>query len=190
MQRAQITGKSFAFASGQILTENYGATIKKLAFPGENRFVQLVPARVVAGQKHLETALEHALSSFKNGTNFARKPELEFIVRLLAEKQLEKALKKAEFADEPLVLVLELKGAAKAKNLKAGKGKSPSAVKEINEIEKRLNFREKTFSLGKNKNYLMELFNVSETELKTLKDLKNPLEELIIERVALVALER
>ncbi len=48
----------------------------------------------------------------------------------------------------------------------------------------------KTFSLGKNKNYLMELFNVSETELKTLKDLKNPLEELIIERVALVALER
>jgi len=118
MQRAQIIGKSFAFVSGQILTENYDATIKKLAFLGKKRFIQIVPARAVAGRKHLETALEHALSSFPSKTNFAKRPELEFIVRLLAEKQLEKALKKAEFADEPLVLVLELKGAAKAKNLK------------------------------------------------------------------------
>ena len=153
-----------------ISNDSYDATIKNLTIASENSFAQLVPLRIVAGFNHVFTALEHALSAFELGSAFARKPELEFIIRLCAEKQLNRALEIAEFGKEPLLLVA-----------KSG---------EIKKIARGIGFVGKKFEIGKNKAELMKIFGISKRELEAMKDSKSALEELVIEKCALVALEK
>ena len=119
------------------------------------------------------SAIENTFSSFQSKSNFSKKPELELIIRLTGIKQLNKALQKAEFGKENLVLIIDSKNKRK-----------------IDSIKKELGFTEQKFELGKNKSYLVKFFNVTKKELKSLNDLKNPLEEIIIERCSFVSLER
>ena len=163
----------FSLLKGRISKNSYEESIKKLSLASQNGFVQILPTRLIAGQNHLLSAIENTFSSFKNKSNFSKKPELELIIRLTGIKQLNKALRKAEFGKEDLVLIIDSKN----------KGK-------IDSIKKELGFAEKNFELGKNKKYLMKFFNITKEELNSLADLKNPLEEIIIERCSLVSLER
>lgn len=163
----------FSILKGRISKNSYEESIKKLSLASQNGFVQLVPSRLIAGQNHLLNVIENTFSSFKNKSNFSKKPELELIIRLTGIKQLNKALEKAEFGKEDLVLIINSKN-----------------KKKIDSIKKELGFVEKDFKLGENKNYLMKFFNVTKEELKSLSDLKNPLEEIIIERCAFVSLKR
>ena len=174
MLSKKVGKHEISILKGRITTDSYEETIKKLSIVPQKQFTQLAPLRVVAGENHILFALEHTFSAFENKTAFAKKPELEFIIRLLAEKQLNKALEKAKFKKgENLLLVV-----------------GSQNKKVIGETKTTLGFEEKEFSLGENKKGLMELFKVSEGEIKALGDLQNPLEELIIERVSFVALER
>ena len=169
----KINEKYHSLFKGRITNDSYEESIKKLTLPSKDIFVQILPSRIIAGETHLFIALETALSSFENSSNFTKIPALELIVRILGKKQLNDALETAKFGKENLVLII---GSRKKK--------------EIEKIKKELNFKEKNFTLGKNKKYLEKLFSVSKAELNSLKDLKNPLEELVIERCAFVALER
>lgn len=163
------------------ITEFYSATIKKLALIQKRGFAQIAPASKIAGVRHICAALEHAISAGENGSAFTKNLELEFLVRLFGEKQLNAALSKAEFGDEDVALLIESGAGAKA-------------TKKIVEIKKALNFEEikgiKASALGKNKKELMEFYKIGETELATLSDLDDALEELVIERISFVALER
>jgi len=173
MSSRKIGKQEFSLLKGRISKNSYEESIIKLSFESQNGFVQIVPSRLIGGQNHLLSAIENTLSSFQSKSNFSKKPELELILRLTGIKQLNKALKKAEFGKEDLVLII----GSKNKN-------------KINSIKKKLGFVEKKFELGKNKNYLIKFFNITKNELKSLADLKNPLEEIIIERCAFVSLER
>ena len=175
---SKIEKDKFSILKGRITNKSYNTTIKKLTLVGENYFVQIIPAKLVAGTNHLFFALEQTFSSFENETAFTKKPIFEFLVRVLAKKQLNKAIKDVEFSnDENLVLIIK-----------------STSKKEIEKIKNELNFEEKEFefgnSLGGNKKELMAFFGVSKNELEALSDLKNPLEEAIIERVAFVTLEK
>jgi len=164
----------FSLLKGQITKDSCKETIKKLMIASDKQFTQIIPACLVAGKNHIFSALEQSLSAFEQKTNFTKKPELEFIVRLLANKQLNKALEKAEFRQgEILVLVI-----------------GSSDKKTIEKVKTGLNFVEKEFALGKNEKELKEFFGISEEELSALNDVEKPLEELVIERVAFVSLER
>ena len=170
---SKIEKDKFSILKGKITNKSYNTTIKKLTLVGENYFVQIIPAKLVAGTNHLFFALEQTFDSFENETSFTKKPVFEFLVRVFAKKQLNKAIKIAEFSDgENLVLIIK-----------------STSKEEIEKIKKELNFEEKKFEFGKNKEELMDFFGVSKNELEALSDLKNPLEEAIIERVSFVALE-
>ncbi len=170
MQLIQIGKKQFATTTGRITTDSYNATIKKLTFASSKGFVQIVPLKLASGTKHLKYALVKSLESFKNDSAVTKKPELEFILHFTAENQLNKALNKAKFSNESLVLICE-------KNI-------------FNEIKKELNFEEQKIEFGKNKNELMKFYSISERELKTFFDLKNALEELIIQRCVFASFEK
>ena len=171
---SKIEKDKFSILKGRITNKSYNTTIKKLTLVGENYFVQIIPAKLVAGTNHLFFALEQTFSSFENETSFTKKPIFEFLVRVFAKKQLNKAIKTAEFSNnENLVLII-----------------NSTSKKEIEKIKKELTFEEKEFEFGKNKGELMAFFGVSKNEIEALSDLKNPLEEAIIERVAFVTLEK
>jgi len=170
---SKIGKGNFTIIKGRITNKSYSTTIKKLTLVGENYFVQVIPAKLVAGTNHLFFALEQTFDSFEKKTSFTKKPIFEFLVRVFAKKQVNKAIENAEFSNnEKLILIIE-----------------STSKTEVEKIKKELNFEEKEFPLGENKEELMQFFDISKNELEALKDLKNPLEEAIIERVSFVALE-
>lgn len=174
----KIGKRRFAAATGRITNDTYSATIKKLALLQEKGFVQLAPARLVAGKMHLETALEHAFSAIDSGQAFTKRPELEFLVWLLGEKQLYRAMEKARFGQgEGLVLVAEAKNRKYADAAKKALGFTEDRSPTFNQKEK-------------NRNGLMREFRVTENELAPLSGLEDALERLVIEKISLVALER
>ncbi len=198
MPEMKILGKNFAALAGRIATDSYSTTIKKLAllnaksttqnqdqknayqvaWPAAVGFVQVVPARFCAGWNHVFFALEHAVSAIDSRTAFSRKPELEFLIHFFSEKQLYKALDKARFRDsEALVLVI---GKADGKNIEAAK-KVLGFVEDGKAME---------WEHCRNTKGIMKEFGITETELEAVSDLENVLDELVIERVSMVALEK
>ncbi len=174
----KIGNHEFEVLTGKITNDSYSTTIKKLALlnpaqkTGNEGFVQVVPARLCAGYNHVFFALEHALSALDAGTAFSRKPELEFLIHFFGEKQLGRAIEKARFSDgEDLVLIVN-----------AGKSASDAA--------KELGFAEKKIQIGKNADELMGFYGITKPELETAGDLQSPLERLVVEKCAFVALER
>ncbi|MCR4368652.1 MAG: KEOPS complex subunit Cgi121 [archaeon] len=174
MLSKKLGKNTYTASAGRISTDSYGVTIKKLALAGKEKgsFAQLVPHRLVAGPNHLFAALEQAMDAIEKGSEFTKSPELEFIVRLVAEKQLDKALKAAEFGKEELVLVVL-----------GGK-------KELEQIAREISFEIKEGELRGDPKQIAKHFQISEKELAALADLPNALEELAIERTAFVSLAR
>ena len=171
--------RRFALLIGKISTESYSTTIKKLTLVQEHVFAQIVPARLIAGKRHAEAALEHAVLALENNHAFTKSLSLEFLVRLFGEKQLGKALESAKFGKESVVLVIGAK-----------------SRKQIEGIAGMLNFRETKGSrparnpqLSGNREELMRFYGISEKEIDAVSDLDNPLEELVIEKISMVALD-
>lgn len=174
----KIGKRNFAVFIGKVSNDSYSATIKKLALAQQKHFVQIVPARLCAGFKHAEAALEHAFSALDSGAAFSKKPELEFLIRFFGEKQLHKALEKARFGPgEALVFVVEA-----------------TNKKDVDRAKNAIGFVEDkqciVWKRGENKNDIMKEFGIGENELDVFLDMENALEELVIERVSMVALEK
>ena len=163
----------FFLLTGKITTDSYSATIKKLTLAQEAGFAQIAPARRIAGKRHLQAALEHSASAFESKSNFAKTISLEFLIRLFGEKQLGKVLAAAEFRDGEEIVLVGVGGAKKAAALK-----------------KEFGISETKFKFGKNRRELMEFYGITQSELDAVSDLKNALEELVVENISFVALER
>lgn len=75
-----------------------GATIKRLMVEKEHctkgSFFQVFRADVIASVFQIEAALEQSLSAFSCGSNFVKQPDLEFLLRLAATRDLDSALGK------------------------------------------------------------------------------------------------
>lgn len=165
---------SFAVLTGKITTDSYSTSIKKLALLNEKQCTQIIPARLCAGEVHVLAALEHTFSAIDEGTAFSRKPELEFLIRFFGNRQLKQCLEAAKFSEgEELVLVV-----------------GTSDEKKVMEVCGELGFVEQEIDFPKNKETLMKFYNITQQELDTLSDLENALEELVIEKISFVALER
>lgn len=185
MPNPKICGKFVEILPGFCRIDNVDAAIKSfLAFAAEQKiFLQVVSLRPVAGKNHVMFALEQTFSAFETGTNFAKSAELEFLLRLSANKQIEKALD-----------ILGLKpGKNEALAVVAGKEKkSVSAAFAF--LKKSIAFKPVKGLLEKNaqKNAaeIKQIFQISSAELAALSDKKSSaLEEAVIERVALLSLE-
>jgi tRNA threonylcarbamoyladenosine modification (KEOPS) complex Cgi121 subunit len=174
--KISIGKKFFTVFSGKISNDSYNATIKKLALLGKNNLCQIIPAKIVAGKFHLKTALARTIAAIDSGVAFSQNPNIEFIVRVLGERQISKAIDKSVFGNEDLLLVIE-----------------ENNKNKINEIIKLLDFEEKKQileKLGNNKAELMKIYEISEDELNSVKDVKNNIEMLVVEKTAFVTLEK
>lgn len=190
----KVGKRHFAILFGKITNDSCSATIKKLALlntefaswsrgqknagpgrqPANRGFVQIVPTRLCAGEMHVLAALEHAISAIDKGTAFSHKPELEFLIRFFGNKQLTQCLEAAKFREgEELVLVVEASG-----------GKNAVGV------SRKLGFVEQEFDFSKNRAELMRFYGITRQELDTLSDLSNALEEVLVEKISFVALEK
>lgn len=173
MNTQRIGKRDFLLFTGQISNDSYSATIKKLTLIQREFFIQLLPLALVAGKLHVEAALEQGFSSIENRTSFSNSPSLEFLLRFFAQRQISRALEKSVFAKEPLLLVCEKKSAAK-----------------IRKAMRELDFQEKKMPLHGNEKQIREAFDISETEIAALGEKKNSLELLVVEKIALLNLEK
>ncbi|HIH09816.1 MAG TPA: hypothetical protein HA254_04045 [Candidatus Diapherotrites archaeon] len=178
---SKIVGKlTFEILTGRITTDSYSTTIKKLTFLQESSLVQLASCRAIAGMRHVEAGIEHFLSALETGNVFTRQPSLELLIWLFGRKQIPKALEMANFRQgEPLLLIVAL-------------GKGSSKARQVEKILKKLNFivdKQLLWELGKNRQELMALYGINKREIGALADLENPLEDLVIEKISMVALE-
>ena len=60
----------------------------------------------ICGKKHLKQAIAQAFKAFDEKQNFANDPGLEIVVRLSAQKQINKALKKLGIKEKGNITVL------------------------------------------------------------------------------------
>ncbi|AJF59892.1 MAG: hypothetical protein J4224_04285 [Candidatus Diapherotrites archaeon] len=174
-----ISSLKAGILTGSIKVNSVGSTIKKLSvYCSGKQFVQLCYAAPIASIDQVFFALEQTISAFDSGANFSKKQELEFLIRLTGRKQISRAL--------------DLTGLKKGMNtaLLVIVASNEKEIKKIfNEIKMQTGFKEKKIDFKKNEKELIKIHGILQKEIDALKDLKNPVQELVLEKIALVALE-
>ena len=69
---------------------------KLMAFLAEHEGCQVFNSEFFVGKKQVLHAVNEMKRAFREGINFSSKEELEFLVRFLGERQINKAVKKAK----------------------------------------------------------------------------------------------
>jgi len=67
--------------------------------------IQFVDPKKVFGEKHILHCILLTERAFRNGTNVASSPEIEFLLRLSGTRQINKAIKQLSPGSEALVVV-------------------------------------------------------------------------------------
>lgn len=155
------------------------ATIKNLskAAEGVAGFVQLIALKPIASEAQLWQAADQTVNAFAEKTNFVNQPGLEFLVRLSGRKQLPQALELLEVKEgmNQCLLIACAKTPLLAKAAFLGAAKSISFVEEPGLL---------TASAEKHQAFLLKTYGLTPAALKVA-----PLEELVLETIAMVALE-
>ncbi|MBI4214603.1 hypothetical protein HY546_01280 [archaeon] len=74
---------------------------------------QVVSSRIVAGERHVIHCVNQTFKAFDAGENIASKQEIDFVLRLVGERQIRKALEQAK-PKKDCVFVCWNNGAGKA----------------------------------------------------------------------------
>jgi tRNA threonylcarbamoyladenosine modification (KEOPS) complex Cgi121 subunit len=164
---------------GEINIDKAETTLKKLSEgKGTAKLLQICSAKNIVSHFHVFAAAEQAFSSTENHTSKSNSAEIEFLCRLNAESQIEKAID--------------------ASALKKGKNiacivvicKKGSATKHLQDAALKIGLKEKKIDLSKNANAAMRHFGITKKELEALSDLENPLEAAVLEKMALASLSQ
>ena len=162
-------------AFGEAIIENSEEVIKNiLEILAKNQcFGQILSSRAIVSERHLLQAIEQTESAFANGTSFAKRKEMELLLRISGKKQFPKAI--------------EMLGIGKGNQRIALIAVGENSEKAIAEMKKFLKFKKK--KLKPSFKSLQKLFEIPEKELGILKDRKKALENAVLEKIALIALE-
>ncbi len=170
---------ALAYAPGKAMIDSKGATIKNLSKAAEGRaaFVQLIALKPVASEAQLWQAADQTVNAFLEKANFVNQPGLEFLLRVSGRKQLPQALDLLEVKEglNDCLLVACAESPARARNTFLQASKLLSFMEEPGLL---------AGSAKKNKAFLMKTYGLTPEALKVC-----PLEELVLETIALVALE-
>ena len=164
---------------GEIDIDKAETTLKKLSEgKGSAKLIQICSAKNIVSPLHVFAAAEQSINSFETNTSFSGSTNLEFLCRVNAERQIEKAINASALKKGKNVACLVVV---------SGIGKSK---KHIIGVAAKIGMKEKKMDLSKNADAAMKHFGITKAELKTLSDLKNPLEAAVIERIALLNLSQ
>lgn len=174
-------GKITALEAGKIQIQDLNEFAKSLRT--HNQFVQVCYLKAICSPKQAQIALEHALSAEEQNTAFSKSLQMEFLLRLAAEPQIEKALEK-----------VGLKEAKPQEALAIALGETKAEAKQALQFLQKLGFKPnpkllEPQNLKKNSAYIKKIYSLSEQELKALSSLPNPLLGAVTERIALTSLQ-
>ncbi len=153
---------------GTILIDNTEKFLQKLKRISKEKsiVIQALDADKLAGEEHLKFAVEKAISSFKTGRNIANDLAKEIMLYAAGTRQINKSMRLGVHNGENNIALVAI-------------GEDID-VSEFNEITPK-----PVIQYNKSKNdTLMEIFNITEKETKSVGNDKIP--ELVLERVALV----
>jgi len=176
----EIHGKTALIEAGSASISDIERILKEIE--GIGCFAQLCRLRPVAGLSHAAAALGQALSAIEQKNSFSKKPSLEFLLRLTGKRQIGKALAIAGLAEGKQNVLLAIAGKSR-QEVNAAKTKITELISFSGD--------KNAFAANasENKRFIMKTFGISDSFLKTLSDLPNPLESAAIERTALLSLE-
>ncbi len=135
---------------------------------GLNLEVQAFDARMIFGEDHLRTAVEHAERAFARGTNVAKDRMMEILLYASGERQISTALEKVGLKEDGEGVALVI----------AGEG-------DVNALLRSLGL-DRDDRLLNGKEELLPAFGISEAEIGTVP--RDRVFDLVLERVALVDL--
>ena len=69
---------------------------KVMSFLRNHKKTQIVNSKVVISEKHAIHSVNQALKAFAQKRNYSKQEEIEFLIRLTAERQIRKAIEKAK----------------------------------------------------------------------------------------------
>ncbi len=170
--------KNLRIVAGSADIKDSDSAIKKLLAESKklNSFAQLISLKPIASEEQITFALEQSMDSFAKKTNFSKSLELEFLTRLSGQRQINKAMDlfALEKGKNEVALILYSENKKNIQEL-------------IKFVEKEIDFKvKKDFikqNAKKNGKFIAEIYGIGEEELKIL-----PLEESVLERIAMVAL--
>ena len=143
--------------------------------------IQFFDANLVATEQHLYFAVLNALQAFKNRTNISNSIAMETMLYASAQGQIQKSIKRLGIKPETRNMAVTI---------------ISSKIEEIQKLLKQLSTcvgsqpDPTTLEITKDKKArIMETFKISNEEIETLTEnnSKDPIVDLIIERVALLA---
>lgn len=182
MVQRKIGNRYLFIKTGFANIDNVDAILKKLSVLQKEGIFQLFSIKPVVSLEQVVSAAEQATDSFERQANFSKNLSLEFLLRLIGTRQITKAL--------------EITGLKKGRNavaIVACSSNRKSAEESVSAIAREIYFEESTGvierNLKYNSHYLKKIYGISNTQLETLKDLREPLKEAVFERIAILSLE-
>ncbi|MFA4935804.1 MAG: KEOPS complex subunit Cgi121 [Candidatus Methanoperedens sp.] len=153
---------------GTIFIEDKEKFLQKLNKISKDKGIvlQAIDADKLAGEEHIRFAVKKAMNSFKAGRNIANDLAKEIMLYAAGTRQINRSMKLGVHNGENNIALVAI---GEVIDLSAFNEITPKPVLQYNS--------------SKN-NVLLEIFNITEEELKARGEEKIP--ELVIERVALV----
>lgn len=167
----------FALLCGELDIPDSDAFLRDLRAVAKGRGITIQPlnADLLAGRAHVAKALEEAEAAQASGTPFARDPGMELLLHVSGQSQIFRALEFGVKAGRNRVAVVVLPPDAEA----TGTLKDRYGLTEDHSMA--------DYRMAKRKSLMMK-FRITAAELEAVGEERLP--ELVIERIALMALER
>jgi tRNA threonylcarbamoyladenosine modification (KEOPS) complex Cgi121 subunit len=147
--------------------------------------IQFFDAKSVATWQHLYFALLNALTAFKNRKNISKRLAVETMIYASAQRQIRKAIELIGIESDTSEIALLIVG-----------DDSEILESALSMISENINMKNDDTVLDlseEKKKIIQEKFGISDLELKTVMkkdDLEEALKNLVIERMALLAVQR
>jgi tRNA threonylcarbamoyladenosine modification (KEOPS) complex Cgi121 subunit len=184
----QQFGSRFVFLQAGLLDINsLDAVLKKVSSVNSRQgpVFQLVSIAPLVSEKQVLVAVEQTSSAFDSGTAISSTLEFEFLLRLAGRRQIKDAL-----------AVLSLKEGVAKEAVLVGVGSSKSLLqKKAQNLGHALGLRPQKglfeSNFRKNKSLVLKSYAISPQQLSSFgnADEKAAIESLVLEKIALVALE-
>lgn len=117
----------------------------------DNGLIQLMDAKAIAGKKHLEHGIIHAIKSFERGENLAKDLGIEILLRTSGQRQISKAFNILGLKEEKMDIAIVM-------------------IDCLNETVDSLNdmFERKDTVLESDESILKKIYNIEEKELTNI----------------------
>lgn len=138
---------------------------------------QVFDAEHIAGREHLIHAVRLALIALESGENFADSPNIELVCWVAGTRQIDRAVELVGIRGETTKVALIVLGLSREK--------VEQVTREISQ-ELQIDEDEEVLDITPEKSeFLKEVFSISDAQLEAAD-----LEELVLERIALLSLQK